>query len=129
MTKNNSLYISGLNNGSPVAINDFDNAPLGSIMDTITVSATGDRLPSYEKQKEAIISRSSKRPRQKKTEKNDPNYDMVSLSKKRNTKRQPSESLEEQDLTLNRSNAATCTENVIKKRRGRPPKALNVLNI
>ena len=65
----------------------------------------------------------------KKTEKNDPNYDMVSLSKKRNTKRQPSESLEEQDLTLNRSNAATCTENVIKKRRGRPPKALNVLNI
>jgi hypothetical protein len=55
---------------------------------------------------------------------------MVSaVSKKRNTKRQATGSLDEVDLTLKRSNAASGSEYVMKKRRGRPPKALNVVKI
>lgn len=38
-------------------------------------------------------------------------------------------SLEEVDLTLKRSNTASGSENVMKKRRGRPPKSLSVVNI
>lgn len=48
MTKNNSWYISGLNNnGLPVVIKESNKAPLSSIKDTATVFATRDRLPSY----------------------------------------------------------------------------------
>lgn len=54
---------------------------------------------------------------------------MVSVSKKRNTKRQATGSLDEVDLTFKRSNAASGSENVMKKRRGRPRKALSVVNI
>lgn len=71
MTKNNSFYISGMNNGSPVAMKESNKATLASIKDTATVFATTDRLPSYATPKASIISRSSKRPGQKQQKEND----------------------------------------------------------
>jgi hypothetical protein len=71
MTKNNSFYISGMNNGSPVAMKESNKATLASIKDTATVFATTDRLPSYPTPKASIISRTSKRPGQKQQKEND----------------------------------------------------------
>ena len=59
MTKNNYVYISGLNHGTPVAINVSNQTPLVSIKDKATVFATRERLPRIAKPNASIISRIS----------------------------------------------------------------------